>query len=566
MPPFLHRLKERHLVQWSLAYLGGAWLLLSVLDVLADPWGIPAGILRSVTLILGLGLLATWVLAWYHGEKGRQRVSGPELLLLAGIAVCAALLVRLTAGGGAEAEPVAQATAPRGGNAVAVLPFLDLSPAGDQQHFSDGIAVEIISALRRHGGVRVTGQSSSFALRGRPAVEVGAVLGVAAVLEGSVRMEGDSMRITASLTSAVDGFEIWSQDFNRPAANILQTQAEIAGAVVAGVTGEPAQAARSVGTIDPEAYESYVRGRLAWDRRGEADIRRAQSYFQQAIELAPDFAPARSGLADTYTVMAFYNYLPPEEAFPEAARQAEAALALDPDLPEALATAAYVTLYWDWDWEAAEAGFRRAIEEAEDYATAHQWLGNVLVVTGRTAEGTRAVQRALELDPGSLIARVTIAWTRSYDREFKAGLAELEELIRFDSRYPLSHWLKGWMLQQLGDFPGAVSALETSVALSDSLEITVAALAGAYAHAGREGEARALLARLQDPERTRNPPLYEIAKVHLALGETEAALDWLERAHDARALQLVFIGVDPEVDPLRDHPRFQSLLRRMDLG
>lgn len=565
MSDLISRFRQRHVVQWTLAYLAGAWLVVQVMDALADPWGIPSGFIRITTLLLAAGIPAAMVLAWYHGEKGRQRVSGPELMILAGIAGVAALLLRMadSPGGGLPADPLASVAA--ADNTVAVLPCRDLSPAQDQQHFSDGVAVEIISALRRDGRVRVSGQSESFARRNRPAREVGAELGVAAVLECSVRTEGDAMRVEATLTDASDGFAVWNREFDRPIANLLQTQAEIASAVVEAVTGERADLAAGVGTIDPDAYRLYLRGRLAWDRRGEADLRLARDYFQQAIDLAPDFAPARSGIADTYAVMAFYNYLPPEEAFPAARREAEEALRIDPGLPEAMATAAYVSLYWDWDWAAAEEGFRRAIETADGYATAHQWLGNVLVVTGRPDEGTTEFRHAWERDRGSLIARAGVPWTQYYSGNYQEALRGLDEMIEFDRRYMLAWYWRGWVLEQLGEYEAAVNSLETAVEISDSTEITLAALAGAYARTGREGEARSLLALLQDPDRTATPPLYEIAKVHLALGEVDTAFDQLEQAFESRALQLVFIGVDPEVDPIRNDPRFRDLLARMDL-
>lgn len=552
-------------MQWSLAYLAGAWLVLQVASDLAEPWGIPGSWIRALTVVLAVGFPAAVVIAWYHGEKGRQRVSGPEILILAGLTGCAALLLgilgRASPGEGGDPDPPG-----RSENTVAVLPCLDLSPDQSQQHFSDGMAVEIIGALRRDGRVRVAGQSESFARRGSAARDVGDELGVAAVLECSIRTEGDSMRVEATLTDAGDGFALWTREFDRKIASVLQTQAEIAAAVVEAVTGEGTEVAPGTGTVDPEAYRLYLRGRLAWDRRGEADLRLAREYFQQAIDLDPDFAPARAGIADAYAVMAFYNYLPPEEAFPAARREAEEALRIDPVLPEALATSAYVALYWDWNWEAAEEGFRRAIREADGYATAHQWLGNVLVVTGRPRDGTVEFQHAWERDRGSMIARAGIPWTRYYAREFEAAVAELDDIIRFDGRYMLAHFWKGWALGQLGDLEGAIQSLETAVQLSDSTAITLAGLAAALGRAGRKPEARELLERLSDPVRTPAAPLYEIGKAHLALGDLDTAFDWFERAYRARSLQLVFIAVDPEVDPARGDPRFEDLLRRMRLG
>ena len=350
-------LKERRIVQWGIAYLGGAWLAIQVLDALADPWGIPSIAIRVVTVLLGVGFVAAMVVAWYHGRKGRQRVSGPELLILGGVAILAGLLLRLTLGGGTSDE-VTDAPQVAGPNTIAVVPFLDLSSDGSQQYFGDGIADEIISALSRDGRLRVAGRSSSFTLRDRSASEIGSTLGVASVLEGTVRTEGERILVQVSLVSAEDGFERWSTRFDRSTSSVLRIQAEIAAAVASEITGSDV-ATVEADSIPPQALDLYFQARAHWTRRTRPDVLRAIELFQSATELAPDFARAWSGLADSYAVSGFYSYLAPSDAFPSARLHARRARDLDPALADAYATIAYVDMYYDRDWEGAE-GRRRS--------------------------------------------------------------------------------------------------------------------------------------------------------------------------------------------------------------
>jgi tetratricopeptide (TPR) repeat protein len=556
-------IRERRIVQWGIAYLGAAWLVVQVLDALAEPWGVAVGVIRGTTVLLGVGFFCAMVLAWYHGEKGRQKVSGPELLMLGGVAICAALLLRLATGSPTATDPdPPSAVAPA--NTIAVLPLLDLSPDGSQQYFGDGIADEIISALSRDGRLRVAGRSSSFSMRDRPASEIGEVLSVASVLEGTVRTEGDRMRIQVSLVAAADGFESWSMSFDRSASSILQIQAEIAAAVAAELTGAEVQVAEAE-TLVPEASDLYFQARAHWTRRTRPDLLRALELFEDATELAPSFGRAFSGLADTYAVSGFYNYLPPDEAFPAARRYASQALEIDPGLADAHATIAYADMYFDRDWEAAERGFTRAIELSPDYAVAHQWYGNLLVILGRHEEAASELRRALSLEPLSIITQAALPWGLYYARRYDEALERFEEILQLDPQYELAHYWRGWILQQIGAQDEAVAALERSVELSDSSNITLAALAGAYGRSGRTVEAEALIEKLADPARTPTHPLYELGKAYLAIGLEDLAFEWFQRALDERALQLAFVAVDPEVDRIRGDVRFVALLRAMNL-
>lgn len=553
-------------MQWVAAYLAAAWLILQVVSTLSDPWHIPDYVERGLAILLGVGLFVATTIAWYHGEQGRQTVSGPEILIIAALLALAAIGVSFVDLDEPASVPATTAGAePARADTVAVLPFTDLSPGQDYRYFADGMAEEIISALTRSGTVRVAAKTSSFAMRGQPITDVGEQLAVAAVLEGSVRTDGETLRVTVELVDTRDGFQIWSQQFDRRRANVLQIQDEIANAIVTQLTGSADAGAPDQGLIDPEAYDSYLQARYLWNRRNETNLRRSREYYLRAIELEPGFARAYSGLADTYAVLGFYQYLPPSEAFPEASRLAARALEMDPRLAEALATQAYVKLYFDRDWAAAEKDFREAIRIAPQYAVAHQWYANLLVVLGRWDEAEREVRASMRLDPLSLIARSVEPWVLYYEGEYERALELIEQVIDLDPRYMLAYYWRGWILQQLDRFPEAIDALRTAVTLSEGSAITRAALAHALALGGEVDEARSLLADLVDPATTLLPPAYEIAKVYVALGERDAAISWLDKAFTGKANQLAFIGVDPELDALRGDPEFDAIVARMSL-
>lgn len=558
-------IKERRIVQWGIAYLGGAWLVIQVLDALSDPWSIPDVVLRGTTVLLGVGFLGSLVIAWYHGEKGRQRVSGPELVLLAVLGLGAVLSLR-AAVRDTTLEPAGLDTpgVPVDPNTIAVLPFLDLSPQGTQQYFGDGIADEVISVLSRDGRLKVAGRSSSFALRDRSAGQLGAELSVASVLEGTIRTEGDRIVIQASLVSTDDGFERWSRRFERSASSVLQIQAEIAAAVASELTGVDVSTPEA-SQVSPEAMDLYFQARAHWTRRTGPDVLRAIELFERATVLAPDFARGFSGLADAYAVSGFYSYLPADSAFPSARRHARTALDLDPELSDAFATIAYTRMYYDRDWAAAERNYARALTLNPDNAVAHQWYGNLLIVLGRHEEAIRELRLAVALEPLSIITQAALPWGLYHAGDYDEALRRFGDILQLDPQYELAHYWSGWIYEQLGDLDRATASLEQAVLLSDSSGITLAALARAYGLAGRQADAERLLGHLADPLRTGNAPSYEIAKAYIGLGDRARALEWLERAFDEHALQLAFLAVDPQIGELRDQPEVRSLLVRLGL-
>ena len=297
------RVRQRKLVQWAVAYLAAAWLILQVLSLLAEPFAWPGVVLRAATVLLGVGFIGVLVLAWYHGERGRQHVSGIELILLAVVLALAGAAVWWVRDDSPDQRADAQPVISVGRNSIAVLPFLDLSPGKDHEYFSDGITEEILNALARVERLRVASRTSSFSFKGRnvPIDEVGKRLRVQHVLEGSVQRSGERIRVTAQLVDAANGYHLWSERYDRELQDIFAVEDEISRAIVQSleveITGGHQDPLVARATESQEAHDLYLKGRYFWANRTPDGLRRAIQYFEQATQLDPNYARAYQGLA-----------------------------------------------------------------------------------------------------------------------------------------------------------------------------------------------------------------------------------------------------------------------------
>jgi TolB-like protein/DNA-binding SARP family transcriptional activator/Tfp pilus assembly protein PilF len=451
-------------------------------------------------------------------------------------------------------------------HSVAVLPFADLSPARDHEYFSDGIAEELSTRLARVPGLKVAARTSAFAFKGTDTdvKTIGRTLNVEALLEGSVRQAEGRVRIAVRLVDVQAGYQIWADTWDSNGRDVLTLQDEIATGVLRALRpGTPAPAAgrAPARAVDPAAYDLYLQGRFFWHQRTADSLRRAATAFDRAVELAPGYAEAHSGVADTYAVLGFYDYLPPREAFPRAKAAAERALQIDGQLAAAHASLGYVALYYDWDWKAAERALNRAIELNPNYSIGHQWLANYLVARGRFDEAVAAMRRAQETDPLSLIASAALGWIHYYRRDFDAAVQQCRRTIELNPNFEQA-WLWGGSAHEAaGRYAEALPMLDKAAALSHRSAITLTALGRAHALSGDGAAARGIVEELRRRQ-TGYLPAYEMAKLHLALGESAAALTWLRRAYEQRSHSLVFVAVDPQLDPLRLDPGFRDLVAR----
>lgn len=450
--------------------------------------------------------------------------------------------------------------------AVAVLPFADHSPGRDHAYFASGMTEEVASALTRVEGLRVVAHSSAPATSEPDVQEVGERLGVEAVLQGSISRWGDSVRIHAKLIRVADRSYLWSGGYTSRLGSIFAIQDSISQAIVATLTerlvGPGPAPPPEPSAEELEAYNLYLRGRYAWHRRTQESLARAVSYFEQATRVAPRYARGHAGLADAYAVQGFYDYRPPADAFPRAEAAARRGLALDGSLAQPHATLGYVNLYYHWRWAEAEEAFRRAIQLDPGYSTAHQWYANHLTAMGRFEEAEQVMRRAMELDPLSLIANAALGWIYYYAGDYERAVEQCSRTLELDAEFQLAYLWIGLAHERMGKPEEAVRTLERALALSPRSAITMAALAHAYATAGRRRQAGELLRELLSSGE-RYVPSFEVAKVYLALGEQDRALEWLEKAYDQRSHSMAFLKVDPQLVSLHPDPRFRDLLRRV---
>ena len=571
MRSFLARTRERKLVHWAVAYLAGAWLLLQVLDLLAQPFAWPDRVLRAATVLLAVGFLAALVLAWYHGERGAQRVSGIELLMLTGILVIAAAAVGFV--GGRPAAPAAPepavATSPAAvaeQGSIAVLPFADLSPDRDQEYFADGLTEELLNVLAQLPGLRVASRTSAFSFKGSAVAidSIARALRVAHVLEGSVRKEGERLRITAQLINAADGYHLWSDTYDRDVGSVFAVQDEIAHAIVAalelrlGGGTKRAPLAREE-TTDPEAHTLVLKAATRGRRDTHESLEEAVTLLEQAIARDPEYANAHALLARMQLRQVYNGFASADELIPRVRAAAARAQALDARSAEAEFALGQLARDYDQDFRAAEAHFRRAIELNPSLAVAHSNRGWLLMQLGRSAEGIAASERAVELDPldPGLITNLASMYVYGGQLEraveaYRTSLALEEHLITLGN-LALSY-------AELGRDREAMDAAGRAAALDPAHEFVPGVLAYVHGQAGRRAEAERYIRELEQ-----QPAYYFAAAAWAVLGERDRTFELLEKAVRTREPGVADMGIDPAFAKYRDDPRMLAMLKELGL-
>jgi len=454
---------------------------------------------------------------------------------------------------------------------IAVLPFVNASADPENEYLSDGISDELINALTKVDGLRIASRTSAFALKGKPQDirGIGALLGVSAVLEGTVRKSGDRLRITAQFTAADDGRTLWSERYDRTLDDVFAIQDEIARTIVstlrttflADITDPTPQRY----THNLEAYSLYLKGRFCWNKRSQEGVLESIAYFEQAIDQDPGYALAYSGLSDAYALQVDYRSVPVAEGYERARTYALKALALDDNLPEAYTSLAWVLFAFDWDWDGAVRAYRRALELNPGYATGHHWYSFVLLVTGQAEQALVEAHAALELDPSSLSVRRGLGWLYYYTRRYESAQYHLQRAIAMNPTAEDTYRILGLVLTQAGAYDEAERAFREAITLSPDLSYATAGVAHVLALRGRRREAEALLAELEARARDRYVSPVAFCIGHLGLRNIDQVFFWLERAYEDRRGWLTYLKVDPIFDPVKDDPRFAEFVRRMKL-
>ncbi len=455
-------------------------------------------------------------------------------------------------------------------DSLAVLPLTNASADPDADYLSDGITESLINSLSQVPKLRVIARSTAFRYKGHEPdpQTVGHDLKVGAVLTGRVVQRGDALIIQADLVDTGDGSQLWGERYNRKLSDIFAVQEEIAKEISEKLrprlTGEEKKRLTKRHTENTEAYQLYLKGRYYWNKRTEEGVKKGIEYFQHAIEKDPGYALAYTGLADSYAVLGYYNYLPSKEAYPRAKAAATKALAIDDTLAEAHASLAN-TRYYDWNWAQAERELMRAIELNPNYATAHHWYGLYFFEMGKFDRAIAELQRAQELDPLSLIIGTAMGRAFYNVRQYDQAIERLQKTLELDPNFGLAHTMSAQAYEQKGMHEEAITALRNALTLTGGNPETLAALGHTYAKSGRRDKAMEILGQLHDLSKQRHVSSYDVAIIHVGLGDLDQAFAWLEKAYAERAPRLIWLNVDPIFDTLRSDPRFADLLRRLGL-
>jgi serine/threonine-protein kinase len=463
-------------------------------------------------------------------------------------------------------------TAGRTSESAAVLPFLDISPAQDQEYFSDGLTEDLIAALGQIPGLRVAARTSSFQFKGAKTDvrEVGQRLGVGAVVEGTVRRIGQRLRVTVELVSARDGYALWSNSYDRDLVDVFAVQEEIAKAIAAALrlrlTGKAESALGARPTADLEAYDLYLKGQFALNQRSGTTLPEAARLFEQAVTRDSGFARAWAGLADAHVLLPLYTGTAPARAWPHAKAAALRAIALDSGLVEAHTSLAYGTMLYDWDWAAAEREFKRAIATDPNYPTAHHWYGDFLAGRGRLEESLAEMRSASELDPLSRIIGVEFGWVYNAMHRFAEADSAIDRVLRLDPNFPQANLILGEIRLAEGRPREAVTVLGHSLSSGGFNAHTVAVLISAYAALGDLRSATALLDTLTAHSAREYIPPFAFAAAYAGLGDRDRAFTWLQRGVKERDVLLPENFFEPLLDPLKSDPRYQPFADRLRGG
>lgn len=582
------RIKKHKVAQWTLAYAAAAYTLLHGLEMVSDAFEWPHLVVRVVTLLLLIGVPLVATLAWYHGHRAQQRVSGPELAIITVLLIIAgtafwrfarpteehattnvATAAPTTLPTAAAVQPPSAASLSE--KSIAVLPFDNRSGDYAQDFYADGLTDELTTALARISALKVIASNSARRYKGsdkRPS-EIGRDLGVAALVTGSVLRANGRVRYTAALVAVDSERNLWAESYERDERDVLTLQSEVARAIAQAIAVRlsPAESDRLADTrdVDPRALDEYLLGRSLWNKRTEQSTRAALVHFENATHIAPDFALGYAGVADSHIILSVHGYDPPRSAIPLAKAAALKAITLDPGAGEPHASLGDILFHYDWDWVASEREFAKAIELAPAFATGYQWGSEAQILNGDFAGALARLQRARALDPYSMIIRASLANALGLLGRHEEAVAELRAAIALDPSFPRTRRELALQLLALDRTDEALAEARDLAKLAPENLPALAVLGLCLGRAGHADKARALLKRLDGAPNKPFISSLELARIAAGLRDSELTIRYLERAVDAREGFLPFIGGDVEFAFLHEDSRYLAITRKIGI-
>jgi TolB-like protein/Tfp pilus assembly protein PilF len=594
-PSVFAELKRRNVYKVAVAYAIVGWLSIQIATQVFPFLEIPNWVVRLVILAVAIGFPIALVIAWAfeltpEGLKRTEDVdtSGERVpkkrawiyVVVIGAAISVGLFFvgRYSASSTATSRQDAAPARAEAGTvstisqkSIAVLPFDNLSEEKGNAYFAEGIQDEILTRLAKVADLKVISRTSTQRFKSAPSDlrDIAKQLGVTNILEGSVQKSNDQVRVTVQLINAMTDAHLWAEIYDRKLTDIFAVESEIAKTIAdtlqVKLTGSEKISIGKTPTMNPEAYELYLKGRFFWNKRTAADLRKGIDYFNQAISKDPGYALAYAGLADSYVILSVFGAASPQDSIPQARAAAKKALELDDTLAEAHASSGRIAGPYDFEFDRSIAEFERAIQLNPNYAMAHHWLSwGPLTALGRFDRAIAEGKRAVELDPLSLINNADLGGNVYFNaRRYDEAIAQLRKTIEMDPRFYLAHYYLGQAFQLKGQLAEAIAEYQRAVELDDDPE-ALAYLGQAYARAGQRDEAQKILAHLREEAKSRYVSGYSMALMFMGLGDKEQAIDALERAYrEGAGNDLFTIRVDPMLDDLRGQPQFEALAEKI---